>query len=253
MTRTSRLTTAPSLTDSSRFTPDGYVIWPNALQLGIIADLRTAADELLSHTIDVVVREQRPDDRLTWWRLPTGQPYVLKIKSVVEQAPQVAALVAGSVTQGLATELLGGQVEVIDSKFMCKAAIDISADRIDLPELGEEVCKHTDAAYYRTRGYDRVLTVAVCLDDCTETAGSLQVWPGTHMVNITMLSTERQGPVVPDEVAPDNDAVSLFAPAGSILAWDSALIHASGPNLSGRPRRLLVLGYAATEAGGEHP
>ena len=182
---------------------------------------------------------------------PTGQIYVLKIKSVLEQTPQVAALAASSVMQGLATELLAGQVvEVIDTKFMYKATIDISVDWADLPELGEEVCKHTDAAYYRTRGYDRVLTVAVCLDDCREAAGSLQVWPGTHLADIKMVSTERQGPVVLDGAAPDKDAVSLYAPAGSILVWDSALVHASGPNVSGRPRRLLVLGYAATPGQG---
>jgi hypothetical protein len=250
MTPPSPPATGPSPTDHSRFRQDGYLVMPNALPAGMVADLQTAADRLLIHTTDTVVREQRADDRLTWWRLPTGQTYVLKIKSVVEQAPQVGALAAGPVMQGLATELLAGQVEVIDSKFMYKATIGISADWADLPELGEEVCKHTDAAYYRTRGYNRVLTVAVCLDDCTEAAGSLQVWPGTHRADIKMISTERQGPVVPDCAAPDRNAVSLYASAGSILAWDSALVHASGPNVSGRPRRLLVLGFALTPGQG---
>jgi ectoine hydroxylase-related dioxygenase (phytanoyl-CoA dioxygenase family) len=59
--------------------------------------------------------------------------------------------------------------------------------------------------------------------------------------------TERQGPVVPDEQAPDSAAVTLVAAAGTVLIWDANLVHASGPNLSDEPRRLLVLGYAPTE------
>jgi ectoine hydroxylase-related dioxygenase (phytanoyl-CoA dioxygenase family) len=63
-----------------------------------------------------------------------------------------------------------------------------------------------------------------------------------------MVATDTQGPVVPDAAAPDTDAVLLTADAGTVIAWDAALVHASGPNTSGHSRRLLVLGYTAISA-----
>jgi ectoine hydroxylase-related dioxygenase (phytanoyl-CoA dioxygenase family) len=141
---------------------------------------------------------------------------------------------------------MGGPAELMEDKFMYKQELGTeAADWATLPVLGEEVRKHTDAAYFAARGYGRVLTVAVCLDDCTPESGALRVWRGTHRRDIAMLSTDTQGPVVPDDEAPDTDAVLLAADAGTVLAWDAALVHASGPNISGHPRRLLVLGYTA--------
>ena len=67
----------------------------------------------------------------------------------------------------------------MEDKVTYKPPLDQDASWAGLPELGEEVRKHTDAAYYATRGYPRVLTVAVCLDPCTERAGALRVWPGS--------------------------------------------------------------------------
>ena len=114
-----------------------------------------------------------------------------------------------------------------------------------MPVLGEEVRKHSDATYFAARGFSRVLTVAVCLDDCPAEAGALRVWPGTHRRPVEYVPTADQGPVVPDESAPDDEAVTLTAEAGTVLAWDAALVHASEANLTDKPRRLLVLGYTA--------
>ena len=61
----SQPTTGPSPTEHSRFPQDGYLVLPNALPASIVADLQTACDRLLIHTIDTVVREQHPDERLT--------------------------------------------------------------------------------------------------------------------------------------------------------------------------------------------
>lgn len=232
--------------DRTRFAEDGYLVLPEIVPPATITRLRSEADAALTGMLDTMVHERVTDPRLTWWRLPSGRLYVLKIKSVVDLAPTAAVLASGPLLHQVTTDLLGSAAKMIDSKFMYKQTVDVSAAWADLPVLGEEVCKHTDAAYYGAKGHDRVVTVALCLDDCTPMAGVLKVWPGTHHRDIEMIVTPRQGPVVPDEVAPDSHAVALLAPAGSMLVWDSALVHASGPNESGRPRRLLVLGYAAT-------
>jgi len=240
--------------DRTRFAEDGYLVLPKIVPPATITRLRAEADAALTGMLDTMAHERVTDPRLTWWRLPSGRLYVLKIKSVMDLAPTAAALATGPLLRQVTTGLLGSAAQMIDSKFMYKQTVDVPAVWADLPVLGEEVCKHTDAAYYQAKGHDRVVTVAFCLDDCTPTAGALKVWPGTHHRDIAMIVTPRQGPVVPDDIAPDSRAVALLAPAGSMLVWDSALVHASGPNESGHPRRLLVLGYAATaSAGGGTP
>ena len=48
--------------------------------------------------------------------------------------------------------------------------------------------------------------VMMCLDDCTDEAGALRVWPGTHRQTVEQVLTPDRGPIVPDHAAPDADA-----------------------------------------------
>lgn len=228
----------------------GYAVFDNPFTPAVIEDLRQDADRLRDDLLTRMVADHALDPRVTWWRLDNGCPYLLKIKPVLAAAPAAAALADDAWMTTTISGLLGSPVQMMEDKFMYKQQLDVDAAWAELPQLGEEVRKHTDAAYFGARGYDRVITVAVCLDDCTAEAGALKVWPGTHRRPLAMVDTERQGPVVADSDAPDDDAVTLTAPAGSVLAWDSALVHASGPNTSGNPRRLLVLGYTSQDGAG---
>lgn len=235
--------------DAARFESDGFLVVPDMVDAAELEHLRSDADSVFEHRAQAMVAVRRADDRVTWWRLPSGRPYVLKIKPVLDIAPAAHALAHGHRLTNLAAALLGGPPELMEDKFMYKQELTTeAAEWATLPVLGEEVRKHTDAAYFAARGYGRVLTVAICLDDCTPESGALRVWPGTHRRDIAMVPTDTQGPVVPDDAASDKDAVLLAADAGTVLAWDAALVHASGPNTSGHPRRLLVLGYTATSA-----
>jgi ectoine hydroxylase len=232
------------------FAEAGFAVLPGFIPATTVELLRVDADAVLNRLLSAMAATKTADPRVTWWRLPSGRVYVLKVKPVIDLAPVAAGVAASAELHDAATGLLGGPPRLMDNKFMYKQEVEVVAPWADLPVLGEEVRKHTDAAYFAAHGYGRVLTVAVCLDDCTEAAGALRVWPGTHRQAIQHIPTANQGPVVPDHAAPDRDAVTLEATAGSVLIWDSALVHASGPNTTSRPRRLLVLGYAADGATG---
>lgn len=232
------------------FADDGYLVVPGLLPEATVEQLRNDADAVLQNMLAGMAAASASDSRVTWWRLATGQPYVLKIKPVLDLAPAAAVLAGGAELRGLISGLLSARPQLMEDKFMYKQQVDIAAGWADLPVLGEEVCKHTDAAYFGARGFGRVITVAVCLDECTEAAGAIRVWAGTHQRPVELAHTGCQGPVVADHAAPDAAAVTLEAPAGSVIAWDARLVHASGPNTSGRPRRLLVLGYAPSGTGG---
>ncbi|SCL19851.1 phytanoyl-CoA dioxygenase family protein [Micromonospora inyonensis] len=237
---------APAVTAQQidRFASHGYLVLPDLIPPATIQDLRVEADEILGGRLARMVASRTLDPRVTWWRLTSGKPYVLKVKPVVDLSPTATTVADDHALRAVVADLLGAPPALMDNKLMYKQTVDISAGWATLPVLGEEVRKHTDAAYYATRGYPRVLTVAVCLDPCTEKAGALRVWPGSHRRTIGMIPTDNQGPVVPDAAAPDTAAVTLVAAPGTVLVWDAALVHASGPNTSGHPRRLLVLGYS---------
>jgi Phytanoyl-CoA dioxygenase (PhyH) len=231
---------------TERFAADGYLVLPDLIPQSTVDRVRSDARALLATLVHRMVATCHLEPRVTWWRLDTGRPYVLKIKPVTDLVPSVRALALHPQLTGTAAELLGTAACLMEDKIMYKQTVNVPAAWANLPTLGEEVCKHTDAAYFAARGYPHVLTVAVCLDECTAETGALRVWPGTHRRRIPMMPTEHQGPVVPDDAAPDSDAVTLTASPGSVLMWDAALVHASGPNTSRDPRRLVVLGYAPT-------
>lgn len=233
---------------AERFATDGYLVLPDLVAQSTVDQVRVDARSLLINLLHSTITTGTPDPRITWWRLASGRPYVLKIKPVTDLVPSAAALASSPLLTGIAAELLGAAPRLMEDKLMYKQTVSAPLERADLPTLGEEVRKHIDATYFAARGHPRVLTVAVCLDECTEAAGALRMWPGSHRRTVAMVPTEHQGPVVPDHAAPDSDAITLTAGPGSVLAWDAALVHASGPNTSGHPRRLLVLGYAPTAA-----
>ncbi|MBB5829536.1 phytanoyl-CoA dioxygenase family protein [Micromonospora carbonacea] len=237
---------APAVTAQQidRFASHGYLVLPDLIPPAAIQGLRVKADEILGDRLARMVASRTLDPRVTWWRLASGKPYILKVKPVVDLSPAATSVADAPALRTVVADLLGAPPTLMDNKLMYKQTVDVTAGWAALPVLGEEVRKHTDAAYYATRGYPRVLTVAVCLDPCTEKAGALRVWPGSHRRAIEMIPTDNQGPVVPDAAAPDTTAVTLVAAPGTVLIWDAALVHASGPNTSGHPRRLLVLGYS---------
>ncbi|XTZ15382.1 phytanoyl-CoA dioxygenase family protein [Micromonospora echinospora] len=237
-----------SNTMRSRLRRDGYLTIPDAVDQGTLAGLRAAADLAFERVVGETLADRITHSRLTWWRLPDGRPYVFKIKPVADLAPPFHEMTSASAIRDVASVVLGANAVLMEDKVTYKTALTEDAAWADLPILGEDVRKHSDAAYFAARGFGQVITMALCLDDCPAEAGALQVWPGSHERPARHQPTANQGPVVTDEDAPDEQAVTLEAGAGTLLTWDAALVHASGPNRTDRPRRLLVLGYTASNA-----
>jgi ectoine hydroxylase-related dioxygenase (phytanoyl-CoA dioxygenase family) len=71
------------------------------------------------------------------------------------------------------------------------------------------------------------------LDDFTEENGATRVVPGSHRLTVSVRDA------VPDRDAPHPDQVTLTAPAGTVVVFNSHLWHGGTRNRSGRPRRAL--------------
>ena len=114
---------------------------------------------------------------------------------------------------------------------------------------GSAVEWHQDFAFYPHTN-DSMLAVGVALDDCTVDNGCLLFIPGSHK---KMLDHHHDGHFV-GAITPSREDVDLRnsepveVKAGSISIHHVCALHGSVPNRSGKPRRLLLLQYAAVDA-----
>ncbi len=116
------------------------------------------------------------------------------------------------------------------------------------PEIGSPVEWHQDWAFVPQTN-DDLLTVGIALDDMTLENGCLLVIPGSHKGRI--YDHHQDGAFVGAVTEPDftpEGAVPIELRAGDISIHHFRLLHGSAPNTSSRPRRLLLLEYAAADA-----
>lgn len=135
--------------------------------------------------------------------------------------------------------LIGPEIRYQGSKLNMKAA-----------EYGSPVEWHQDLGFYPHTN-DDLLAVGVALDDCTMENGCLLMIPGSHRwpildhhqdgVFVGAVDVQREGVDV-------SGAVPVTVRAGGITLHHCRMLHASAPNHSSLPRRLLLLQLAAVDA-----
>jgi ectoine hydroxylase-related dioxygenase (phytanoyl-CoA dioxygenase family) len=107
---------------------------------------------------------------------------------------------------------------------------------------------HSDGAYWRTCTSDRMLTVWIPLHDCDESIGTLVVLDGSHrwertpaveslLLGRTFLGTEqRELEARLEESGMPVKQVPQVLRRGQVSFHHNMVLHASGPNVSDRPR-----------------
>jgi ectoine hydroxylase-related dioxygenase (phytanoyl-CoA dioxygenase family) len=113
------------------------------------------------------------------------------------------------------------------------------------PEGGMAFSWHQDSGYVVGNGgpqdHSPYLTCWCPLDDATLENGTVRVVPGSHRAGI--LPHQRLAGSNDLAVA-EQDGVAIEARAGSIVAFSSLLLHATGANRSDRPRRVYLAQYS---------
>lgn len=104
--------------------------------------------------------------------------------------------------------------------------------RAALPGQGHQGL-HADYAAPVAAGEYLVCNSIWLLDDFTADNGATRIVPGTHR------SGRLPGEVMPDPTAAHPDEVSLLAPAGTVVIFNSHLWHGGTLNRTDRPRRAL--------------
>ncbi|KAM9795654.1 putative alpha-ketoglutarate-dependent hypophosphite dioxygenase [Neosynchiropus ocellatus] len=155
------------------------------------------------------------------------------------------------------TALLGPNVILLDSRFICKYPI------VNLEQRGSEinpesglpyVAWHQDMRYWGVAG-GPVISVWLALDDATKENGALQVIPGSHKCGMflhqqavrfgNMLTVNQE---IPSELVNSEDAVLCPLSAGQMSVHDGFLVHASDANMSQKRRCGFVVRYVSTSA-----
>jgi ectoine hydroxylase-related dioxygenase (phytanoyl-CoA dioxygenase family) len=113
------------------------------------------------------------------------------------------------------------------------------------PEGGLPFSWHQDSGYVVGNGgppdHLPYLTCWCPLDDATIENGTVRVIPGSHHRGI--VPHERLKPSNDLAADSDGEGLPIEVPAGSIVAFSSLLLHATGANRSDRARRVYLAQY----------
>ena len=137
----------------------------------------------------------------------------------------------------ITAQLIGPGIRTNGDKLNMKSA-----------EVGSPVEWHQDWAFYPHTN-DDLLAVGVAIDDMTLENGCLLVVPGSHKGRIHdhHLNGRFAGAVTEPDFTGEG-AVPIELKAGGISIHHVRTLHASAPNTSGKPRRLLLFMYCAVDA-----
>ena len=137
----------------------------------------------------------------------------------------------------ITAQLIGPGIRTNGDKLNMKSA-----------EVGSPVEWHQDWAFYPHTN-DDLLAVGVAIDDMTVENGCLLVVPGSHKGRIHdhHLNGRFAGAVTEPDFTGEG-AVPIEIRAGGISIHHVRMLHASAPNTSGKPRRLLLYMYCAVDA-----
>jgi len=134
-------------------------------------------------------------------------------------------------------DLIGKDIRIQGTKLNMK-----------MPGGGRQVEWHADWGHYPHTN-DDLLAVGISLDDSTKENGCLIVMPRSHKWTATSHHEDGffVGAVDIDSIDMQK-AVHVTSKAGGISIHHVRTLHGSAPNMSDKPRRLLLLEFSAADA-----
>lgn len=231
----------------AQFETIGYLILPAVFTPGELDVMRREADRILDLAIQSSLATGEWNARIDLYQR-NGHIEFRKLQPVNDLSTAIREASEDERLVGPLRHLMGQEPVLMEEKLNYKQSLDCP-EFIELfhPREGDDRFPlHHDWGYYRANGYPQsILSSAICLDDCTADNGPLRVIPGTHRKEYPMKHADAgsgNGEVI-DGLFADDDRVNMVAPAGSVLLFHSMLLHDSKPNLTGRPRRVMIYSH----------
>ena len=167
------------------------------------------------------------------------KPALRRVNSPAEVSPAFDAAMRDSTMTDCVADLIGPNVKFHHSKINSK-----------LPGAKTEVKYHQDFPF-TPHSNDDVVTALLMVDEVTEENGPLEVVRGSHLGPLHGLWHDGKFTgAVATEVEADASAaaVKCVGPPGAVCLMHTRLLHGSAPNLSNRPRTLLICVYSSEDA-----
>jgi ectoine hydroxylase len=227
---------------------DGFVVLPDVFGSDELDRLRSESDRLVDVLVNASLATGELSPRLDV--RTTGEDIVLlKVQPLSDVSPPFASIAQDERLLGPMRDLLGCEPLLLEEKLNGKEPLDVDLSALALRPWSPEFPFHTDLHYFVLDGYpEQTLSSAIALDDCTVENGALRFVPGSH----TTKDWPLKGGWPPDLAEGLFDGavqVPLVCSAGTVVIFHSRVAHASSPNRTDLPRRLLIYShFPATHA-----
>lgn len=214
---------------SRQFVEQGYAVFESVLSGDLLDLLRTCCD-------DFVAREDARMDAAgtdTLGITHRGKRYFAN--ECQREEPRLRAMLFSETMADLCRATLGDTAYFFFDQYVVKG-----------PDGGMPFSWHQDSGYVVGNGgpadHRPYLTCWCTLDDATVANGTVRVVPGSHRGGLrphARLAGSNDLALAVDEA----EAVAVEVPAGSIVAFSSQTLHATGSNQTERPRRVYLAQY----------
>ncbi len=217
----------------------GYALVPSLVDVDWLQRLNAVTDAFVEASRDMsAVSDRRFDLESDHCAI---RPRIRRLNTPVELDEVYWEFASRGPFADVAEDLLGPDVKFHHSKLNFKWSGG-----------GEEVKWHQDIQFWPHTNYD-VLTLGVYLRDVDAAMAPMGVVPGSHagpLYDLYDASEGWTGNIREEDLAAAavDTAEYLMGPAGSVTVHNCRSVHGSAPNMSDRPRPLLLCAYSAADA-----
>ena len=230
------------------FQEQGYVAMERVFSEEEVQRMRKEADEILELILNSSNSLERQSGRLDLVRNEAGF-LVRKIQPINDLSLYLSQISTDSRLLDPMRALMNEEPILMEEKLNYKQPLPgLSFGFETKPRDTDRFPVHNDWAYYRAQNYPQgIISSAITLDDCPAESGPIRIWPGTHKSHLEHESVDIGLQVQPGLVDFE-DGEDLLLPAGSVAFFSSLLVHNSRPNISGKPRRMMIYSHYPASA-----
>lgn len=237
----------------SRFEDDGFLVLERFFDDEELTAMQGECDRLMEFLINSSLANQRRSARLDLRQKPDGSQVLRKIQPVIDISTSFRILATDSRLIGCLEQLMEDP-ELMEEKLNYKQHLPEPVAGLELHTADDSFLVHNDWTYHREQGYPpQILNAAIAIDACRPDSGPLKVWPGTHKRHVehdrVIVGDGYRSYQVPAGYVDPAAGVDLVTPWGSLILFHGLLLHSSAPNISGRPRRLMIFSYCPRGSG----
>ena len=240
---TSTSSTVAPLTAEQRaqYATDGYVVLPSVYRPDETAAMAAESDRLVDLLVNASLATGEVSPRIDLRSRDEGA-VLLKVQPLADVSPLLEEVSEDDRLLQPMRDLLGSEPLLLEEKLNGKELLDCDLGDLPVRPANDAFPFHTDFHYFYLDGYPpETLSSAIAIDACTKANGALRVVPGSHLREWPLAST--WPPYLDETSFPEQEQVYLECPAGTVILFHSKLAHASSPNTTADPRRLLIYSH----------